>query len=130
MGMPLKRVLSSLVSGLLLTVSCSIVAQESATPSYGEKVKAKAGSGVVNIVSAPVEIPKSIINTTNESNFIFGIVGGAVEGLLNTAGRVANGVSDLLTAPVPTRPVVYPERVWDDMNADTTYGDIFIADDR
>ncbi len=128
MGTAIKYVFSSMVSGLLLTVTFSVSAQEMESPTYGEKVKAKAGSGVVNVVSAPLEIPKSIVNITNDSNFIFGIVGGGIEGLLNTAGRIANGVSDLVTAPVPTKPVVYPERVWEDMNAETTYGDIYVSD--
>ncbi len=128
MSITLKKISFSLVSGLFLLAASTISAQEMESPTYGEKVKAKAGSGVVNVVSAPLEIPKSIVNITNDSNFIFGIVGGGIEGLLNTAGRIANGVSDLVTAPVPTKPVVYPERVWEDINAETTYGDIYVSD--
>ena len=44
---------------------------------------------------------------------------------MNTVGRMTTGVVDLLTAPVPTKPVSSPEYVWEDFDANTSYGDVF-----
>lgn len=92
---------------------------------YSTQVQTKAENGIVNITSAPLEIPKNIINTTNESNIIFGFVGGTLKGVINTIGRVLTGTADLVTAPLPTQPVTDPNHVWDDFDQDTTYGDLF-----
>ncbi len=96
--------------------------------SYGDKVGEKALSGFTNINTALLEIPKNIINTTNESNVAFGFVGGLTKGLLNTMGRVMAGVADLVTAPIITKPIVRPDRIWDDFDTDTTYGQVFRLD--
>ena len=96
--------------------------QESAR--YRQQVGDKALNGAVNILSAPLEFPKNVINLTNEpeSNIFFGLVGGAIRGSIDAAGRISNGLADLLTAPIPTKKVVYPHYVWDDFDQYNTYG--------
>lgn len=96
--------------------------------SYGRKVGEKALSGITNMGTAFLEIPKNIINTTNQSNVAFGFVGGLTKGILNTMGRVTTGFADLITAPIITKPIVRPDRIWDDFDADTTYGPVFRLD--
>ena len=96
--------------------------------SYGSKVGNKALNGFANMTTGILEIPKNIINVSNESNVIWGILGGSIKGVLNTVGRLATGIADLITAPLPTKPIVHPAYVWDDFDMDTSYGEVFRLD--
>jgi putative exosortase-associated protein (TIGR04073 family) len=98
-------------------------------PSYGKVVGTKTLSGLTNLTLGWIEIPKNIINTTNESNIFFGIFGGGFKGLVNTAGRLGVGLADLLTFPLPTKPIANPIYVWDNFDVDTQYGDVFRLQD-
>lgn len=91
---------------------------------YGERVGEKALSGFANLTTGILEIPKNIINTTNQSNVIYGFIGGMAKGMVHTAGRMGVGLADLLTFPLATKPIAYPTYVWDDFDVDTTYGDV------
>lgn len=96
--------------------------------SYGEKIGGKAANAFANMTTAPLEIPKNMINTSNKSNVFYGIVGGMFKGVINTAGRLAVGIFDLVTLPVPTVPIAQPAYIWDDFGVDTTYGPAFRLD--
>jgi putative exosortase-associated protein (TIGR04073 family) len=96
--------------------------------SYGDKVGKKALSAFANLTTAPLEIPKNMINTSNKSNVFYGIVGGLFKGLVNTAGRLGVGIADLVTIPLPTKPIAQPIYIWDDFDVDTTYGPAFRLD--
>lgn len=93
---------------------------------YRRQVGEKAVYGAANIVSAPLEIPKNIINITNEegSNIFYGIFGGIIRGSIDGAARISNGIADLVTAPIPTKKVPYPHYVWDDFDQYNTYGPV------
>lgn len=97
----------------------------SPNPSYGSEIGAKALNGFTNLLTGPLEIPKNIINTTNQSNVFYGIIGGLFKGIVHTAGRLAVGLTDLVTFQLPTKPIAQPLYVWDDFYVDTTYGDVF-----
>ncbi len=105
----------------LLSTSCFADDQQS----YGSQVGNKALNGFANMTTAVLEIPKNIINTTNDSNVAWGTVGGLAKGILNTAGRIVTGMTDFVTAPLPTKPIVYPAYIWDDFDVDTSYGKAF-----
>ncbi len=120
-----KLVFPLLLSSLLIAFSSFSYAAEEESQSYGSKVGHKALTGFANIVSGVLEIPKNIINTTNQSNIVYGVIGGVVKGVVNTGGRIIMGVTDLITAPLPTKPVVYPIYIWDDFDADTRYDEVF-----
>ncbi len=92
--------------------------------SYGEKIGNKVLLGFANLISSPLEIPKNIINTIDQSNFFYGVFGGFIKGLVNNLGRAGCGVADLLTFPLPTQPIAHPLYIWDDFDVDTTYGDV------
>jgi putative exosortase-associated protein (TIGR04073 family) len=96
--------------------------------SYGEKVANKALNAFANIATSPLELPKNIINTTNQSNFFYGVFGGFLKGLVNLMGRMGCGIADFITIPLPTKPIVYPMYIWDDFDADTSYGGVFRLD--
>ena len=92
--------------------------------SYGERVGEKALNGFANLTTGILEIPKNIINTTNQSNIIYGFIGGMAKGMVHTAGRMGVGIADLITFPIATKPIAYPIYVWDDFDVDTRYGDV------
>jgi len=93
--------------------------------SYGSQVGYKAVNGLTNITTAILEIPKNIINTTNDSNIILGSVGGLAKGMVHTLGRMMTGLTDVITAPLPTKPIIEPAYIWQDFDADTTYDQVF-----
>jgi putative exosortase-associated protein (TIGR04073 family) len=96
--------------------------------SYGSKIGNKALNGFANLTTSMLEIPKNVINTTNQSNIFYGIIGGLIKGVINTIGRMAVGITDLITFPLPTKPIARPVYIWDDFDIDTTYGDVFRLD--
>lgn len=131
----LPVLMSALVLSSLLMVSSASYAEEldnQVLPekSYSDKVGDKALNGFANMTTAPLEIPKSIINVSNESNVAFGFIGGALQGILNTAGRFVTGTADLFTAFIPTKPSIAPVYVWDNFDADTVYGENFRLDNQ
>lgn len=97
-----------------------------ATPSmaddYGSDVGAKLGRGVVNTATGWVEIPKNIVNESNESNVAMGLTWGLVKGIFQTVGRTAVGVVELVTFFIPNEEIVHPTYAWDPMEQETTYG--------
>ncbi|WAR45387.1 exosortase system-associated protein, TIGR04073 family [Methylomonas rapida] len=116
----------------LLLVGCLTAAnplQAEPTESYGEIVGRKLASGLGNITTAVGEIPKNIIIVNNESNFVYAFTGGMIKGLLNMTGRIGVGFLDLISAPIPTYPVIDPLFIWDDFYADTTYGPILVYEE-
>ncbi|MGZ5026453.1 MAG: exosortase system-associated protein, TIGR04073 family [Methylobacter sp.] len=97
--------------------------------SYGSKIGNKALRGFTNIILSPIEIPKSVIITTNESNPFYGIIGGIFKGLFHTAARMSSGLIDVVFFPLPTKPNTDPIYPWDDyFDRDTSYCDIFDLD--
>ncbi|GAB4357102.1 MAG: hypothetical protein Kow0060_10250 [Methylohalobius crimeensis] len=115
--------------GVLLSVVVGVgVGSAMAEENYGAKAGRKLGMGAANIVTSWLEVPKTMINTYNQTNFIFGITGGFAKGLLNTGGRAITGTIDVLTFYVPTKPVPQPPMVWDNFDADTSYGPAFRLD--
>lgn len=93
--------------------------------SYQRNVMEKAGNGIANLMTGWLEMPKNVINTTNNSNILFGVLGGMVKGTVNMMGRMGVGLVDLVTCPIPTQPIVQPLLIWDDFDAETRYGAVF-----
>ncbi len=96
MKMPSALVLT----GCLILNAHSALADE---PSYGSQVGHKALNGFANITTAVLEIPKNIINTTNDSNIAWGFVGGLTKGILNTGGRIVVGGGRIVVGRVDHR---------------------------
>ncbi|MCK4493500.1 MAG: exosortase system-associated protein, TIGR04073 family [Methylococcales bacterium] len=96
--------------------------------SYGQIVARKAANGFTNIGTAILEVPKNIINTTNESNLLFGLTGGTIKGLLHMIGRLGAGITDATTMLFPTQPILEPAYPWQDFDKETQYNPIFRYD--
>ncbi|MEC4749689.1 exosortase system-associated protein, TIGR04073 family [Methylomicrobium sp. Wu6] len=92
--------------------------------SYGERVEEKALNSFANIATGWLEMPKNVINTTNQSNIIYGFIGGLAKGMIHTAGRMGVGIAELVTLPIATDPIIYPLYIWDNFNVDTVYGNV------
>ena len=122
-----KRVLQLLLTSLLMAISSISLAGEQ--QGYGSQVGNKALNGFTNMTTAVLEIPKNIINTTNDSNVAYGFVGGLAKGILNTVGRMMAGLTDFVTAPLLTKPIVQPVYIWDDFDVDSTYDEVFRLQD-
>ena len=118
----MKKSALSIVVVLTLTFS-AVQAEEYG--SYQRGVLEKAGNGFANLTTAALELPKNVINTTNSSNVIFGVLGGMLKGTMHMMGRMGVGLVDLITAPIPTKPIIHPALVWDDFDVDTQYGETF-----
>jgi putative exosortase-associated protein (TIGR04073 family) len=104
--------------------------------SYGQKIGHKLLRGFANMTTAVVELPKNVINATNAggiggegSNFLWGISGGSIKGIVDMIGRTGSGIVDVLTFPLPTKSIPKPEYPWEQFNEDTSYGNIFQYDD-
>ncbi len=93
--------------------------------SYGGAITTKLGTGLSNLVLSPLEIPKNIINTTNEANLALGSTGGVAKGFLHMAGRFMAGIVDVMTFPLPTEPLTTPQFVWDNYGLETRYNPLF-----
>ncbi|MGR9116506.1 MAG: exosortase system-associated protein, TIGR04073 family [Gammaproteobacteria bacterium] len=124
------RFIAPILFAGLLTASPLALSQDSFAPeqSYGAKVGNKALNAFANITTSVLELPKNVINVSNQSNVFYGLTGGLFKGIVNMAGRIGVGVADLVTIPLPTKPIAYPVYVWDDFDVDTTYGDAYRLD--
>ena len=103
----------------------SLVSPANAEESYGDTVGRKLGSGFSNIALGWLEIPKNVLNTSNDLNLIAGFSLGVLKGVLHTTGRMLTGVVDVVSAPLPTQPIVEPDYVWENFAIDTHYGPAF-----
>lgn len=93
-----------------------------AQKSYGTQVGDKALNGITNLGTGWLEIPKNVVNTTEQTNILYGMIGGLGMGIFNTLGRMGTGLVDLVSAPFPTDPIVTPVRAWNNFDTKTTYG--------
>ena len=119
---------SPLLFALFITAllgSTSIANAQQPTENYGDTVARKVSSGFANLTLSVLEVPKNIIIVSNQTNVLFGLAGGLVLGGVDLLGRTGVGILDLVTAPLPTQPIVFPLYVWEDFNKSTAYGPIF-----
>lgn len=112
-----------IVAAFLLVFSSTSFADEPKT--YGAQIGLKTASGFANIATGWLEVPKNIINTTNDTNIIWGIGGGTFKGVVVMVGRMGTGVADLVTFLIPTKPIARPNFIWQDFDVDTSFGPVF-----
>lgn len=87
------------------------------------RVATKLKRGVVNVVTAPLEIPHNLkshwdeggTNAIKKTAYLFG---GLVKGVTYTVGRIGSGLWDTLTCnldiPSNNEPLMKPDYVWED----------------
>jgi putative exosortase-associated protein (TIGR04073 family) len=119
MGLSMKKLFKSLlvVSVLFFLSSQSAMAQ-SYTYASGEKFV----GGLTNVVTGFVELPKNLINATEERGLPYGMTVGLATGIMHTVGRTVVGALDLVTFMIPIGSSVSPVYIWEDFHYETTYG--------
>ncbi|MDD2767598.1 MAG: exosortase system-associated protein, TIGR04073 family [Methylococcus sp.] len=110
---------------LLLLAGLGTATPAARADDYGSTASLKLGSGLSNLTLGWLEVPKNMINTSNQTNVLFGISGGLLKGMLHMVGRTLTGAVDFITFPVPTQPIAHPEFVWQKFSEETTYGPAF-----
>jgi len=86
------------------------VAASFVLPSFAankERVTAKINRGGEKIISSPLEIPKAIMQTTKESNPVFGLLFGSIRGACNFVAKITSGVVDVVGCNVGDTKVEY-----------------------
>lgn len=109
--------------------AAAVPAEANNKKSYGAKSLNKAAHGLANVTTGWLELPKNIYIMTRETNVLYGVIGGTGMGIFRTIGRTGLGVFDLITAPIPTDPMVNPGYIWEKFGTKTTYGTHFYLEE-
>jgi putative exosortase-associated protein (TIGR04073 family) len=119
------RIIKQLVLGMLLCFifSSQIQAMEEISNRvYVNRAGTKIVSGIANIATGWMELPKNInLWSQRDSNAVIGAAEGLLWGVFHTAGRTGAGVLDFATFWLPTYPTPEPLFVWDDFSQDSDY---------
>lgn len=118
-----KKILTACVlSGALLTAG-SVFAHggEQEHPGYFAGFGSRVSHGLANITTGVVELPKNVINVSHNSNIFVGTTWGLLRGVFETVGRTVVGAGELITSPIPVKPFITPNYVWDRFSEDTRY---------
>lgn len=89
--------------------------------SYPAKIGGKFGIGLINTVTGIVEIPKTMMAVSENEGIGMGMSMGFVKGMTNLVGRTLTGIVDVVSFPIPTKPMVSPAVVFQDFGQETTY---------
>tara|TARA_B100000686_G_scaffold352976_1_gene456769 strand:- start:934 stop:1296 length:363 start_codon:yes stop_codon:yes gene_type:complete len=111
------RVKSFLILSILLIFLPSAAMANDYPTHAGEKL----GTGVANIVTGVLEIPKTMIVTSHTDGVAYGMTNGFFVGVVHAFGRTLSGVFDVTTFVVPTTSFVQSEFIWNDFDQETTY---------
>ncbi len=106
---------------LVSVLAIGSYAPASQAEGYLDDVSHKLTRGFSNLFTGLGEVPKDMVNASEKTNPVVGSVGGLMLGTLDTLGRTASGVFDVVTSPIPTKSMVQPEYVWNDFNKSTSY---------
>lgn len=107
-----------ILSSALLSIGTANAEEEQ---SYLTGFSDRVSQGLANTTTGFVELPKNVINVSNDSNIFVGMTWGVLRGVFETVGRTTVGVAELITAPIPTDAYVSPPYVWDRFSEDTRY---------
>ncbi len=111
-----KHLMVTLAVCVAFLVVVNIAAPSFAQGDVIEKMGKKLGRGILNVATGWIEIPKSIYDTTLESNPFIGITFGAMKGAGLTVIRTGAGVYDVATFlfPMPKDyvPILEPEFIF------------------
>jgi putative exosortase-associated protein (TIGR04073 family) len=109
-----------LAAGFIAFCSPSPQAEESGI-SYPARIGGKLGIGLINTATGIIEIPKSMMVVSAEEGIGMGMSLGFVNGMTNMLGRTLTGMVDVVSFPIPTKPMITPAVVFQDFSQETTY---------
>lgn len=114
--------LALLISMLFLFSSQAQANEDITTDVYFSRASMKILSGVANVATGWMELPKNIsIWNQKNNNMLSDFTEGVLWGIVHTAGRTASGAVDLATFWLPTFPTPSPVFVWDDFSKESDY---------
>ncbi len=116
-----KKIALLLAAGTLVFVSSSGHAEDEDGIGYGAKIAGKFGIGLINATTGIVEIPKTMMVESEKEGIGMGLSLGFLQGMVNMMGRTVLGMVDMLSFPIPTKPMVEPPVVFQDFNVETSY---------
>ncbi len=116
----LNNKLVLLAASFLILFSLSAQADKSEL-SYPAKIGGKLGMGLINTVTGIAEIPKSMMVTTAKDGIGLGMSLGFVNGMTNMLGRTLVGMVDVVSFPIPTKPMITPPVIFQSFDQETTY---------
>ncbi len=93
-----KIVALVLVSGLILAVGMPV---QTASAAEENNAVTKLGRGVLNVLDAVVEIPGTMLRTSEAEGAAAGLTKGLFDGAVNTVKRAVVGVYEVGTFPLP-----------------------------
>lgn len=112
-----KFLAACILSGVLITAPAAYAAEDDVVEYFPKKVL----QGFTNIATGFIEIPKNIINITNEHNIFVGMTWGVLRGTAQAISRTFVGAAELLTSPFPTGELNSPAFVWDRFSEDSRF---------
>ena len=89
--------------------------------SYPAIIAGKFGIGLINTVTGIIEIPKSMMVESAKDGIGMGLSLGFVQGMTNMMGRTLIGMIDVVSFPIPTKPMITPPVIFQDFGQETTY---------
>ncbi|SNX60325.1 putative exosortase-associated protein, TIGR04073 family [Nitrosomonas ureae] len=116
--------LALVVSMSFLFSSQAIANEEASGNSYLSKAGLKFFSGLVNVATGWIELPKNINLTGQKDTPVSGLTAvtlGVLQGAWYTINRTGCGVVDIVTFMIPTNPLVDPVFVWNDFLRETEF---------
>jgi len=108
---------------MLFLFSFQAQAREEITANvYFSRAGMKILSGVANVATGWMELPKNIVLWCQKDNSILvGFPEGVLWGIVHTASRTGSGALDLATFWLPTFPSPDPLFIWDDFSQESDY---------
>lgn len=89
--------------------------------SYLKGLTSKLNQGFFNTTTGFIELPKNVINISQDQNIFVGFTWGILRGTAHAVSRTVVGVAELITAPIPTNEFISPPYVWNRFSEDTRY---------
>ncbi len=89
--------------------------------SYLSGFSNKLTQGLANMATGFIEIPKNIVNISNEQNILIGMTWGLLRGTVHAVNRTLVGGAEFLTSPIPTSEFASPVYVWERFSEDSRY---------
>ncbi len=110
-----KILTACVLTGALMT------AQSANADSYLSGFTNKLSQGLANMATGFIEVPKNVINITDEDNIFVGMTWGVLRGAGQGVGRTLVGAVEFLSAPVPSNEFAAPTYVWERFSEDSRY---------
>jgi putative exosortase-associated protein (TIGR04073 family) len=117
----LNNKLALFLAAVAITLFSMSVQAEDSGISYPARIAGKFGIGIINTTTGIIEIPKSMMVESAKEGIGMGMSLGFVNGMTNMLGRTIVGMVDVVSFPIPTKPMITPAVVFQDFDQETTY---------